>query len=167
MSITTSCYANYYACDNLLTPIRILLYSSFTPFLVVFTHSLASHCQEDVELLTQVLGTLEAPRKNTEALNRLYQVCKVFVEFAKAFFPLEQAPFGFYNVQEDSFTFSMVDSDSDAHGYNLVGNYLEKEGYEAQKEELEYMSAFLGTCLGENSAMSSLWNMDFSNFQSM
>jgi hypothetical protein len=38
---------------------RILLFSSFAPFLVVFTHSIASHSQEDVALLSQFLKTLE------------------------------------------------------------------------------------------------------------
>lgn len=30
-------------------------------------------------------------------------------------------------------------------------------------EDLESMSAFLGTCLGENSALNGLWNLDFSS----
>jgi hypothetical protein len=143
---------------------RILLYSSFTPFLVVFTHAMASHSQNDINLLVQVLSTLEAPRKNSEALNRLYQVCKVFVDFAKAFIPSQQPPFGFYNVQEDSFTFSL-NGEGNIYECNPAFNYSEENGSEAKVDEIESMSAFLGAFLGENSAVTSLWNMDFSNFQ--
>lgn len=141
---------------------RILLYSSFTPFLVVFTHAIASQSKDDVELLFQVLNTLEAPRKNTEALNRLYQVCKVFVDFAKAFIQSQQPLFGFYNAQEDSFTFSIND-ESTTYEWSSAFNYLERGGSGTKNDELESMSAFLGTCLGENSALSSLWNMDIPN----
>lgn len=140
--------------------LRILLYSSFTPFLVVFTHAVAANNENDVELLTQVLSTLEAPRKNTEVLNRLYQVCKVFLEFAKAFVTSRQASFGIYNVQEDSFTFSMLDGDGANVSYQ-VPNYGVRD---RSDNDLESMTGFLGAYLGENSSMNSLWNMDFSRF---
>ena len=130
----------------------------------MFTHAVASHNQEDVELLAQVVSTLEAPRKNTEALNRVYQICKVFLGFARAFVPSQQAPFGFYNVHDDSFTFSMLDSDCSTNGYNSVPDYFGRDRSEAKNGELESMSGFLGAYLGENSSMNSLWNMDFSNF---
>jgi hypothetical protein len=124
----------------------------------VFTHAVASNNGNDVELLTQVLTTLEAPKKNTEVLNRLYQVCKVFLEFAKAFVTSPQASFGVYNVQEDSFTFSILDADS-SNGYYQVPDYGGRDGSD---NDLESMTGFLGAYLGENSSINSLWNMDFS-----
>ena len=126
----------------------------------MFTHAVASNNENDVELLTQVLSTLEAPRKNTEVLNRLYQVCKVFLEFAKALVTSPQASFGVYNVQEDSFTFSMLDADS-SNGYYQVPDYGGRDGPD---NDVESMTEFLGAYLGENSSMNSLWNMDFSKF---
>ena len=146
---------------------RILLYSSFTPFLVVFTHSIASHSNEDLELLTQVLHTLEAPRGHSEAVNRLYQVCRVFLEFAKAFVPLQQPSFGIYNQEEDSFTFPPNLSDGSTQIDNLTSYDPLIDGGEMKYDDLESMSAYLGSCLGENTAMSGLWNMDFSNSQFM
>lgn len=146
---------------------RILLYSSFTPFLVVFTHALASHSGEDIELLRNVLDTLEAPRQTTEALNRLYQVCRVFLDFAEAFIPLQKPSFGFYNQADDSFTFP----ESGQTLSNSVSNRLfdmsmsnNTAAFEVG-DDLDSMSTFLGNCLGENSAMTGLWNMDFSSSQ--
>lgn len=140
----------------MLTGDRILIFSSFAPFLVVFTHSLASHSQEDVELLTQVLQTLEAGRNISAATNKLYELCKVFVRFATAFVGSRQNCFGSYNLEDDCFTFPV---DSTGHYFNIASDF---GSLDALKGDLVPMSAFLGTCLGENQAMSGLWNMDFS-----
>jgi hypothetical protein len=138
---------------------RILLFSSFAPFLVVFTHSIASHSQEDVSLLCQVLKTLEAGRDISAATNRLYEDCKAFLRFATAFVGSTQSSFGSYNQDEDSVTFPLIgvgDYSTAMPEFDPAG------GFEDMQDELQPMSAFLGSYLGENTAMNGHWNMDFS-----
>jgi hypothetical protein len=134
---------------------RILLFSSFAPFLVVFAHSIASHSQEDVQLLSQVLQTLEAGRGISAATNRLYEDCKAFLRFATAFVRSTQNTFGLYNQEEDSVTFPLVNTSE----YNTtIPDFIEGDGFESMQDDLLPMSAFLGSYLGENQAMTGLWN---------
>jgi len=135
---------------------RVLLFSSFTPFLVVFTHSIASHSQGDVELLSQVLQTLEAGRNISAATNQLYEDCKAFLRFATAFVRSTQNSFGSYNQEDDSVTFPLMGTDCNIPEFDAAG------GFESMQDDLLPMSAFLGTYLGENQAMSGFWNIDFS-----
>ena len=137
---------------------RVLLFSSFTPFLVVFTHSIASHSQGDVELLSQVLQTLEAGRNISAATNQLYEDCKAFLRFATAFVRSTQNSFGSYNQEDDSVTVPLMGI-SDC---NIVPEFDAAGGFESMQDDLLPMSAFLGTYLGENQAMSGFWNIDFS-----
>lgn len=134
---------------------RILLFSAFTPFLVVFTHALASHSHSDVLLLSQVLITLKAGKSISAATNRLYEVCKVFVRFATAFVESRQSWVGDYDEVEDSFTFPLGNENQ----YSSISDI----GEEWQMgENLIPMSAFLGTCLSGNQGTGGLWGVDFS-----
>jgi hypothetical protein len=45
---------------------------------------------------------------------------------------------------------------------NIVPEFDVAGGFESMQDDLLPMSAFLGTYLGENQAMSGLWNIDFS-----
>jgi len=146
---------------------RILLFSSFTPFLVVFTHAIASHSMEDVELLDQVLQTLEAGRSISTATNKLYEVCKVFLRFATAFVRSRQNCFGLYNQEEDSFTFPIMGSETSSHFYSVASEFGTENVLESMNGDLVPMSAFLGNYLGENQALNGLWNLDFAQAGSL
>lgn len=137
-----------------------MLYSSFTPFLVVFTHALVSHGNEDIVLLSNVLETLEAPRQSTEAINRLYKVCRLFLNFAKSFVESNTSSFGHYNQTEDSFTFPHEMDILRSSSSDFVPSAESLQNLEPGND-LESMSLFLGNCLGENSALPGLWNMNF------
>ncbi|RDW74641.1 Zn(II)2Cys6 transcription factor [Aspergillus mulundensis] len=60
----------------------ILLFSSLTPFLVVFLHAIAAKDTESAELLSKVVGTLETFRRASKGSERLYQVCATFAQIA-------------------------------------------------------------------------------------
>jgi hypothetical protein len=139
---------------------RILLYSSFTPFFVVFTHSIASHSQEDVALLAEVLRTLEAIRSTSETLNQLCQMCRVFLGFAKAFVCSQQQSFGSFVELDNYFTFPTINS---AYDYYVGPDMMTADRVECRNDDLDSMSAFLGQALGDSSAMGGLWELDFSS----
>ncbi|RAH80848.1 hypothetical protein BO86DRAFT_364181 [Aspergillus japonicus CBS 114.51] len=65
----------------------ILLYSSFTPFLVTFLHAIAAKDPESVALLVRVVGTLEnlrsPPSQQTSGAECLYQICATFAQLAQ------------------------------------------------------------------------------------
>ncbi|PYH87092.1 hypothetical protein BO82DRAFT_324445 [Aspergillus uvarum CBS 121591] len=65
----------------------ILLYSSFTPFLVTFLHAIAAKDPESVALLVRVVGTLENLRSSssqqTSGAERLYQICATFAQLGQ------------------------------------------------------------------------------------
>ena len=130
----------------------------------MFTHSIASHSQEDVALLAEVLNTLEAIRSTSETLNQLCQMCRVFLGFAKAFVQSQQPSFGFYNETDNSFTFPATRAISE---YNSTPYFKGGDYAESRNDDLDSMSAFLGACLGDNSAIGGLWDLDFSSTQSM
>lgn len=53
-------------------------------------------------------------------------------------------------------------NDAASHYFNGVSEFGSGDAFGTMNGDLVPMSAFLGTCLGENQAMNGLWNMDFS-----
>ncbi|KAJ4864808.1 fungal specific transcription factor domain-containing protein [Trichoderma breve] len=62
----------------------ILHLSSFTPFIVVFLHSIAAKSEEDVHLLNQVVETLRSINSVSKATERLYKICAALAQVANA-----------------------------------------------------------------------------------
>ncbi|KAK0119300.1 hypothetical protein ONS95_008147 [Cadophora gregata] len=141
-------------------------YASFAPFLVVFTHAIAAHSQIDVTLLSQTLTTLESMRSRSETHTKLCQKCRVFLRFAKAFVQTHNPPSGFQNEEDGSFVFSTAATAmGDPAGYlGDLGASMDFPDYYrlgAGHEDLESMSAFLGSCFGEGSAMGGIWTTGY------
>lgn len=65
---------------------RVLLFSSFTPFLVVFLQAIATGDSELLNLLQKVIESLKFTARASKAADRLYRVCSAFGEVAKAMF---------------------------------------------------------------------------------
>ncbi|KAL4809851.1 hypothetical protein BDV18DRAFT_156232 [Aspergillus unguis] len=62
----------------------ILLFSSLTPFLVIFLHAITDRDPQSVTLLERVLGTLETVRSSTPGTERLYSVFETFAHLARS-----------------------------------------------------------------------------------
>ncbi|KAJ6263667.1 ABC multidrug transporter MDR5 [Drechslerella dactyloides] len=62
----------------------ILLYTSFTPLIVVFLHAIASNSLSDVKLLHDFLDSIEPISDVSKDCRRLTEVTKVFCRVAKA-----------------------------------------------------------------------------------
>jgi hypothetical protein len=139
------------------------LFFSFTPFLVVFTHCIASHSEEDVELLDQALNALTPVRNLSESGDRLYQVCSVFLRVARAVNQSQQLSFGSYDSINNSFTFPAV-SDSRLGGHQLAENLgfpfpFHDTGLGFRNSDVQQMSQFLDTFLVEQQTEDGLWNV--------
>lgn len=87
---------------------RVLDCSSFTPFIVVFLHAIATTSMEDVQLLNDVVELLKRARGASRGSQRLYQICAAFVQLARGIVetrdPSTTLPA--YNQQQDSLHFS-------------------------------------------------------------
>ncbi|PYH53218.1 fungal specific transcription factor domain-containing protein [Aspergillus niger CBS 101883] len=80
----------------------ILLFSSLTPFLVIFLHAISEKDTESVGLLSQVVGTFETFRKVSHGAERLYQVCTTFTNIAEKIIQSQQSSVGIYDQQGSS-----------------------------------------------------------------
>lgn len=68
-----------------LTCPRILLYTSFTPYIVTFLHCIGSSDPADLALLQKVVATLESIASIINGCMRQYELCKALHRTAEAF----------------------------------------------------------------------------------
>ncbi|EDN03839.1 conserved hypothetical protein [Histoplasma mississippiense (nom. inval.)] len=62
----------------------ILLYPSFTPFVILFTHAIATGDLEELALLQETVGSLELVKDLSRGSQHLYEICKAFLTTADA-----------------------------------------------------------------------------------
>ncbi|KAJ5806376.1 fungal-specific transcription factor domain-containing protein [Penicillium pulvis] len=84
----------------------VLLYSSFTPFIVIFLHAIAATSMDDVNLLEEVVATLYNTRGVSSASERLYSIGVNFARVARGLVAAQKSCVGKYNEQEDSLLLS-------------------------------------------------------------
>lgn len=63
---------------------RVLLFTSFSPYVVVFIHTVATNDQGDLALLRRTVQSLEAIKNINGGSHRLYSVCNAFLDAAVA-----------------------------------------------------------------------------------
>ncbi|CAI7638861.1 unnamed protein product [Penicillium bialowiezense] len=80
----------------------VQLYSSFTPFIVIFLHSIAATSMEDVKLLEDVVKTLQQTRGVSSASERLYNICANFVAVSRGLVEAQKSCVGRYDEQRDA-----------------------------------------------------------------
>ncbi|KAE8140310.1 fungal-specific transcription factor domain-containing protein [Aspergillus pseudotamarii] len=84
----------------------VLLFSSFTPFIVIFLHAIAATSSDDIQLLYEVVDSLQHIRYVSPSSERLYQICSTFLQIAKGLVKTRQSCVGAYNPLEDSLQFA-------------------------------------------------------------
>ncbi|KAF4332455.1 transcriptional regulatory [Fusarium beomiforme] len=76
--------------------------ASFTPFVVIFLHSIAASSLEDVELLEQVVTTFRSARDINVGAEKLYQICSTFARLARRMVESRNTSVGMYDHSNDS-----------------------------------------------------------------
>ncbi|KAL2819148.1 hypothetical protein BJX63DRAFT_382501 [Aspergillus granulosus] len=145
------CFPIY--CKSTIVSIRdyanwIVLYSSFTPFIVIFLHAIASSSLEDTQLLEDVVRTLHPIKDTSKACGRLYQICTIFSRVSRSLIESRASSFlGTYNRQDDSLLLlndtgntSLFDPNSLQDYFTAEVDMLDQFTY----SETEDMSAILG-----------------------
>ncbi|KAF5242549.1 hypothetical protein FAUST_3261 [Fusarium austroamericanum] len=85
--------------------------SSFTPFVVIFLHSMAASSLEDVQLLEQVVDTFRHAREIHAGAERLYQICATFARLARRMVESRNTSVGMYDQNTDSLQVAGVSQD--------------------------------------------------------
>ncbi|QPC70088.1 hypothetical protein HYE68_000840 [Fusarium pseudograminearum] len=85
--------------------------SSFTPFVVIFLHSIAASSLEDVQLLEQVVDTFRHAREIHAGAERLYQICATFARLARRMVESRNTSVGMYDQNTDSLQVAGVSQD--------------------------------------------------------
>ncbi|RGP78666.1 transcriptional regulatory [Fusarium longipes] len=75
---------------------------SFTPFVVIFLHSIAASSLEDVVLLEQVVDTFRHAREIHAGAEKLYQICDTFARLARRMVESRNTSVGMYDQNTDS-----------------------------------------------------------------
>ncbi|KAL4878830.1 hypothetical protein BJY04DRAFT_194691 [Aspergillus karnatakaensis] len=89
--VSVSDYANW-----------VMLYASFTPFVVIFLHAIAASSLADIQLLEDIVRTLRPIKDTSKACARLYQICTIFARVARGLVESRNNLLGTYNAQNDS-----------------------------------------------------------------
>ncbi|KAJ4027050.1 hypothetical protein NW752_002011 [Fusarium irregulare] len=76
--------------------------SSFTPFVVIFLHSIAASSLEDVSLLEEVVDTFRHAREIHAGAEKLYQICDTFARLARRMVESQNTSVGMYDQNTDS-----------------------------------------------------------------
>lgn len=85
---------------------RVLHYSSFTAFIVVFLHAISAASSADVQLLEDVVATLDGVRDSSKYSERLYKICAILAGLAKQLSGSQNAFVGAYQPQKDALCFT-------------------------------------------------------------
>lgn len=88
-----------------LTLTRVLLFTSFTPFVVVFAHAVATNDQEDLDLLQNTVNALERVKDINRWSHRLYSVCKAFLDVSVSMSNAHQVSLGLTQQEDGSLLF--------------------------------------------------------------
>ncbi|EKG15372.1 Transcription factor fungi [Macrophomina phaseolina MS6] len=138
----------------------ILLYPSFTPFVVVFTHAIATMSVEDLGLLQETVGTLDQAKHISEGARRLHDVCKAFADAASVLITSRQTLTGMQQHDDGSLVFPAV---TDPHVPMSTQDFAWPAWPDANQNfdgSSMDMSMFLGNWLGANRPVMDMLNFD-------
>ncbi|KAI1368129.1 hypothetical protein F5Y08DRAFT_326165 [Xylaria arbuscula] len=80
----------------------VLHNSSFTPFIVIFLHSIPTRSVSDLDLLDEVVRTLEGTRQAGRSFQQLYELCATFARLTRHLVEAAQPCGGAYDPDADT-----------------------------------------------------------------
>ncbi|KAK6346168.1 hypothetical protein TWF730_010499 [Orbilia blumenaviensis] len=149
----------------------ILLYTSFTPLIVVFLHSVASNDPSDVKLLHDFLESIEPIAHVSKDSTRLFEVTKVFCRVAKALVDSRHHNhLGRYSHQSNTLLLpqdhNIVNITEGRGAEQLPDIFMQDFEGEAggwSEGDMEAMSTFFGNWMGSSGPIVDMLNLDFSS----
>ncbi|KAI7761156.1 hypothetical protein LZL87_001971 [Fusarium oxysporum] len=101
--------------------------SSFTPFVVIFLHSIAASSLEDVDLLEQVVTTFRSARDINIGAEKLYQICSTFARLARRMVESRNTSVGMYDQNNDTLQVAGVSENVPLTWTDVVGQPSEQQ----------------------------------------
>ncbi|EWC43426.1 hypothetical protein DRE_07612 [Drechslerella stenobrocha 248] len=161
----------------------VLLYTSFTPLIVVFLHSIASNSPSDVRLLHDFLDSIGPLSDVSKDCKRLVEVTKVFCRVAKALVDGQHhqhaaLALGTYSHQSNTLllpqdhNIANLGTNCEGRSEGLGGGsgqlpdifMQDIEGVNGWSEgDVEAMSTFFGNWMGSSGPIVDMLNLDFSS----
>ncbi|KAK2800055.1 hypothetical protein FQN51_006294 [Onygenales sp. PD_10] len=136
----------------------ILLYPSFTPFVIVFTHAIATTDTEGLSLLKETVGSLELVKDLSRGSNHLYEICRAFLTIAQALIGSRQTLSGLEHHDDGSLVLPFV---TDGQTQIALPDIAWPEGMHDFNMDSADVSLFLNDFLGTNRPGTDMLNLSF------
>ncbi|KAF4550785.1 Fungal specific transcription factor domain-containing protein 10 [Elsinoe fawcettii] len=130
----------------------ILLYHSFTPFVIHFTRTISTLDPNDLALLSQAVDMLDHVKHVSKGSRRMYNVSKAFYDTAEALVKTQQAVQGLQQHDDGSLMFT-DGMDPQAPTASSGANWAAWSGAFASMDRNADMSMFLGNWLGDGKSV--------------
>ncbi|PWY79324.1 C6 transcription factor, partial [Aspergillus heteromorphus CBS 117.55] len=137
----------------------ILLYPSFTPFVIVFTHAITTASTADLALLQDTTSSLELIKGLSRGSMHLYTVCEAFVRAAQILVNSQQTLTGLEQHQDGSLFMPM----SDGPGNIALPNVPWPDDMIDSSMNQADISMFLNDFIGTNRSVMDILSSDYIN----
>ncbi|PSK51786.1 hypothetical protein B9Z65_3053 [Elsinoe australis] len=126
----------------------VLLYHSFTPFVIHFTRTISTLDPNDLALLAQAVDMLDNVKHVSKGSKRIYNVCKSFYDTAEVLVQSQQAVQGLQQHDDGSLMFTDGTCAQQAPVVNTSGWAAWSDAFPSVDRNAD-MSMFLGNWLGD------------------
>ncbi|PGH27803.1 hypothetical protein AJ80_00591 [Polytolypa hystricis UAMH7299] len=138
----------------------ILLYPSFTPFIIVFTNAIATANAADFTLLQETVSSLKLIKGLSHGSSRLYEICKAFLNTAQVLLDSRQTLTGLEQVDDGS----LILMPSAVNGQTNIA-LPDMTWPEEMQEDFNMTSAdvsvILNDFLGSNRPVMDMWSLNY------
>lgn len=140
--------------------IRILLYPSFAPFVVVFTHAITSSSHSDLALLQDTVRSLDLVKGLSRGSMHLYSICEAFVRTAEVLVGAQQTLTGLEKDQDGSLI--MPPGFDGSTNIALPDVSWPEDMFDSSMNQ-EEISLFLNDFIGTNRSVMDILNSNYMN----
>ncbi|KAF2136053.1 uncharacterized protein K452DRAFT_148698 [Aplosporella prunicola CBS 121167] len=133
----------------------IVLYCSFAPYVIVFTHAMATFDEDDITLLRETVNALNQLKEVNSGVRRLFDVCKAFLNTAEVISRSQKKVDGVHRQDDGSLVLSPFSGEAIA-----TGDLAWPGGMADFDMSGMDISAFLGNWLGTNRPVTDMLNLD-------
>ncbi|PYH49584.1 transcription factor domain-containing protein [Aspergillus saccharolyticus JOP 1030-1] len=135
----------------------ILLYPSFTPFIIVFTHAITTASAVDLALLQDTVSSLELIKGLSRGSLHLYTVCEAFVKAAQVLVKSRQTLSGIERHQDGSLVMPAADGATNIAFPNVS---WPEDTFDSLMNQTD-ISMFLNDFIGANRSVMDILSSDY------
>ncbi|KAE8375755.1 C6 transcription factor [Aspergillus bertholletiae] len=138
----------------------ILLYPSFAPFVIVFTHAITTASNADLTLLQETVKSLDLIKGLSRGSRHLYTICEAFARAAQVLVESQQTLMGLEQLQDGSL---VIPTTIDGPANISLPNVPWPEDTFDSTMSQEDISMFLNDFIGANRSVMDILNSNYMN----